>query len=88
MCFFTSNEKILPNKTYTFLITLDRDLGDLMMLRLLWEPPTLWKNMWSRVQTLIPWVDREKKPLLTVGRISIKAGETQERYSPEQREFM
>uniref|UniRef100_A0A3P8WTR6 Hepatic triacylglycerol lipase n=1 Tax=Cynoglossus semilaevis TaxID=244447 RepID=A0A3P8WTR6_CYNSE len=75
------NEKILPNKTYTFLITLDRDLGDLMMLRLLWEPPTLWKNMWSRVQTLIPWVDREKKPLLTVGRISIKAGETQERTS-------
>ncbi|XP_071344484.1 hepatic triacylglycerol lipase isoform X1 [Trachinotus anak] len=74
-------EKISGNKTYTFLITLDRDLGDLMLLKLHWEGPTLWRNVWNQVQTIIPWGGRERKPLMTVGKISIKAGETQERTS-------
>ncbi|XP_037652178.1 hepatic triacylglycerol lipase isoform X2 [Sebastes umbrosus] len=69
------------NKTYTFLITLDRDLGDLMLLRLHWEGPALWKNVWNRVHNIIPWGGQRRNPLLTVGRISIKAGETQERTS-------
>nr|XP_019966531.1 PREDICTED: uncharacterized protein LOC109645381 [Paralichthys olivaceus] len=73
------NEKISGNKTYTFLITLDRDLGDLMLLRLHWERPALWKNVWSRMQTIMPWGGREGKPLLTVKKISIKSGETQKR---------
>ncbi|XP_058485226.1 hepatic triacylglycerol lipase [Solea solea] len=72
-------EKILANRTHTFLITLDRDLGDLMLLRFHWEQEALWKNMWTRMQTLMSWSYR--KPLLTVGKISIKAGETQERTS-------
>ncbi|XP_029353650.1 hepatic triacylglycerol lipase [Echeneis naucrates] len=72
-------ENISGNKTYTFLITQDRDLGDLMMLKLRWEDPALWKNVWNKVQTIIPWGSRRRKPRLTVGKISVKTGETQAR---------
>ncbi|KAK9542746.1 hypothetical protein VZT92_000582 [Zoarces viviparus] len=72
---------ISGNKTHTFLIALDRDLGDLMFLKLHWEGSALWKNMWNRVQNVIAWGGRERKPLLTVGKISVKAGDTQERTS-------
>ncbi|XP_061599556.1 hepatic triacylglycerol lipase [Cololabis saira] len=78
---FTINENILGNKTFTFLITLDKDLGELMMLELHWEGSALWRNMWNRVQTMILWGNQERNPQLTLGKISVKAGETQERTS-------
>lgn len=52
-----------------------------MLLKLRWEVAALWKNMWKRVKTMIPWGEPERQALLTLGKISIKAGETQERYS-------
>lgn len=51
-----------------------------MLLKLRWEGSALWKNVWKRVQTIIPWGGPQRKPVLTVGKISVKAGETQERY--------
>ncbi|XP_072236640.1 hepatic triacylglycerol lipase isoform X1 [Leuresthes tenuis] len=77
----TINENISGNTTVTFLITLDKDLGDLMLLKLHWEGPALWKNMWNRVQTIIPWGGEGRKPRLTLGSVTVKAGETQERTS-------
>lgn len=50
-----------------------------MFLKLRWEGAALWKSMWKRVKTMIPWGGPERQAL-TVGKISIKAGETQERY--------
>lgn len=79
--FKSSTEPISGNTSLTFLITLDKDLGDLMFLKLRWEGAALWKNVWKRVQTMIPWGGAERQAQLTVGKISIKAGETQERYS-------
>ncbi|XP_062328063.1 hepatic triacylglycerol lipase isoform X1 [Osmerus eperlanus] len=72
-------EEISGNKTYTFLITLDQDIGDLMMLKFRWDGTALWKNVWSKMQTIMPWGGGGKGPQLTVGRISVKDGETQER---------
>ncbi|XP_054466797.1 hepatic triacylglycerol lipase [Anoplopoma fimbria] len=77
----TVTENMSGNRTHTFLITLDRDLGDLMLLKLHWEGSALWKNMWNRVKNVIPWGGQGTKPLLTVGKISVKAGETQKRTS-------
>lgn len=77
----TFTEDVTGNKTSTILITLDKDLGDLMLLKLHWEGPALWKNVWNRVQTIIPWGGQGRNPLLTVGKISVKAGETQDRTS-------
>ncbi|KAM4630824.1 hepatic triacylglycerol lipase isoform 2-T2 [Polymixia lowei] len=74
-------EEMSGNKTYTFLVTLDTDIGDVMMLKFYWEGLALWRNMWGRMRTIIPWGSRWTKPQLTVGRISVKAGETQERTS-------
>lgn len=71
-----STEKIAGNKTFTFLITLDRDLGDLMLLTLYWERSGL-HNMWKRVTSFFPFGGPREQ--LTVGKISVKAGETQQR---------
>ncbi|XP_059208232.1 hepatic triacylglycerol lipase [Centropristis striata] len=77
----TVSEQIHGNQTLSFLITLDRDLGDLMLLRINWHGSVLWKNVWNRVQNIVPWGGRAKKPQLRVGKISVKAGDTQERTS-------
>lgn len=74
-----SAEPISGKASLTFLITLDRDLGELMLLKLRWEGEGLWNNVWNRVKNMIPWGGAENRLLLTVGKISIKAGETQER---------
>uniref|UniRef100_A0A672Q2H5 Hepatic triacylglycerol lipase n=1 Tax=Sinocyclocheilus grahami TaxID=75366 RepID=A0A672Q2H5_SINGR len=60
-------EEISGNKTFTFLITLDTDIGDLMIMRFTWEGS----------QTMIPWAKSSRGPQLTVGKITVKAGETQ-----------
>uniref|UniRef100_A0A8C7PIP2 triacylglycerol lipase n=1 Tax=Oncorhynchus mykiss TaxID=8022 RepID=A0A8C7PIP2_ONCMY len=71
-------EEISGNKTYTFLITLDSDVGDLMMLKFRWEGSVV-NNMWSKMQTFNPWSSGGMRTKLTVGKICVKAGETQNR---------
>ncbi|CAN9507061.1 unnamed protein product [Ophioblennius macclurei] len=78
---FTFPESITGNASFTFLITLEKDLGELMLLRMRWEGSALWKNVWNRVQNMIPWGGQEKKPQLSVGKVSFKDGETQQRTS-------
>ncbi|XP_059927247.1 hepatic triacylglycerol lipase [Gadus macrocephalus] len=74
-------EEVSGNRTYAFLITLERDIGDLMMLRVQWQSTALWKSVWTRMHTILPWGNMAAPPQLSVGRISVKVGETQKRTS-------
>uniref|UniRef100_A0A4W3KAI6 Hepatic triacylglycerol lipase n=1 Tax=Callorhinchus milii TaxID=7868 RepID=A0A4W3KAI6_CALMI len=70
-------ESITPNKTYTFLIYTDINIGDLMMLKFKWENSAAWTNLWNTVKTYFPWRQGDINPELIVRKIRVKAGETQ-----------
>lgn len=72
-------ESITGNKTYSFLITLDNDIGDIIMIKFKWELPPLWGNIWDTFQTIIPWTKGTRRPGLIVKEIRVKAGETQQK---------
>ncbi|XP_055517195.1 hepatic triacylglycerol lipase [Leucoraja erinacea] len=70
-------ESIKTNKTYSFLIYTDVNIGDLMMLKFKWENSVAWANLLRTVQTYFPWGQNNINPELIVRRIRVKAGETQ-----------
>ncbi|XP_075016323.1 hepatic triacylglycerol lipase [Calonectris borealis] len=72
-------EGINGNKTYSFLITLDTDIGELIMIKFKWEGTAVWENIWDTVQTIIPWTKGTRRPGLIVKTIRVKAGETQQK---------
>nr|XP_014345554.1 PREDICTED: hepatic triacylglycerol lipase isoform X2 [Latimeria chalumnae] len=72
-------ESITGNKTYSFLITIDTNIGDLMMIKFKWEGLVAWANIWDTVQTIIPWGKQRTGPELILRKIRVKAGETQEK---------
>ncbi|XP_066184637.1 hepatic triacylglycerol lipase [Sylvia atricapilla] len=74
-------EGITGNQTYSFLITLDTDIGDLIMIKLKWEGTPVWENIWDTFQTIIPWTKGTRRPGLIVKAIRVKAGETQQKYT-------
>lgn len=73
------DEEITSNKTYSFLITLDVDIGELIMIKFKWENGAVWTNVWNTVQTIIPWSQAPLYSGLVVKTIKVKAGETQQR---------
>uniref|UniRef100_A0A8P0NZS9 Hepatic triacylglycerol lipase n=1 Tax=Canis lupus familiaris TaxID=9615 RepID=A0A8P0NZS9_CANLF len=75
----TLDEEITSNKTYSFLITLDLDIGELVMIKFKWENGSVWTNVWNTVQTIIPWSRGPLYSGLVVNTIKVKAGETQQR---------
>ncbi|KAM5172648.1 LOW QUALITY PROTEIN: hepatic triacylglycerol lipase [Mantella aurantiaca] len=70
----TIPEGIKESRTYSFLITLDDDIGDLMVIRLKWDGINNIKNLLYTLQTKIV-----NLPGLLVKKIRVTAGETQER---------
>uniref|UniRef100_A0A8D2CSV9 Hepatic triacylglycerol lipase n=1 Tax=Sciurus vulgaris TaxID=55149 RepID=A0A8D2CSV9_SCIVU len=75
----TLGEGIISNKTYSFLITLDLDIGELIMIKFKWENSAVWANVWNTVQTIIPWGTEPRYSGLVLKTIRVKAGETQQR---------
>ncbi|XP_068000051.1 hepatic triacylglycerol lipase isoform X2 [Melanerpes formicivorus] len=72
-------EGISGNKTYSFLVTLDNDIGELIMIKFKWEGTAVWENIWDTFQTIIPWTKGTHRPGLIVKTIRVKAGETQQK---------
>nr|XP_006211037.1 hepatic triacylglycerol lipase isoform X2 [Vicugna pacos]XP_031528589.1 hepatic triacylglycerol lipase isoform X2 [Vicugna pacos] len=77
---------ITSNKTYSFLITLDLDIGELIMIKFKWENYQVWANVWNVVQSFIPWgrgtFHEKEEPVysgLALKSIRVKAGESQQR---------
>lgn len=77
----TLGEGITSNKTYSFLITLDSDIGELVMIKFKRENSAVWANVWNTVQTIIPWGSGPLYSGLVLKEIRVKAGETQKRMS-------
>ncbi|XP_038606363.1 hepatic triacylglycerol lipase [Tachyglossus aculeatus] len=75
----TPAEGISGNKTCSFLVPLQWDVGELTTLQLRWEDPVPWAGIWDAVQALVSWAPGSPHPLLTAKTIRIKAGETQQK---------
>lgn len=49
------------------------------MIKFKWEGTAVWKNIWDKFQTIIPWTKGTRRPGLIVKTIRVKAGETQQK---------
>ncbi|XP_072421119.1 hepatic triacylglycerol lipase [Chiloscyllium punctatum] len=70
-------ESITTNKTYSFLIHTDVNIGDLIMLKFKWETSVPWINLWETVQAYFPWRQNYLNSELVIRKVYVKAGETQ-----------
>ncbi|XP_004629017.2 hepatic triacylglycerol lipase [Octodon degus] len=79
----TLSEEIASNKTYSFLVTLELDVGELVLVKLKWERSAVWTSVWNTVQAIVPWGGHSRSSGLGLGlalqTIRVKAGETQQR---------
>ncbi|XP_036400228.1 hepatic triacylglycerol lipase [Megalops cyprinoides] len=75
----TFTEGLSGNRTHSFLLSLDTDIGELMVLRLYWQGKAALANVWNKMQTIMPWGSERKRQELTLGRIRIKTGDTQKK---------
>uniref|UniRef100_UPI0037E8D38C lipoprotein lipase n=1 Tax=Semicossyphus pulcher TaxID=241346 RepID=UPI0037E8D38C len=72
-------DKIATNKTHSFLLATEKDIGDLLMLKFKWEDTNSWSasNMFKMVSSL--WSGDSDNTDVKVHKIRIRAGETQKK---------
>ncbi|XP_062888778.1 lipoprotein lipase-like isoform X5 [Mobula hypostoma] len=79
-------ERFSPNKTHSFLVITEVDIGDLLLIKFRWESSLTWNSLWKRMKNSIYWY---KLPLWStsihsdsnfqIHRIRVKSGETQKK---------
>ncbi|XP_078280435.1 lipoprotein lipase-like isoform X1 [Rhinoraja longicauda] len=79
-------DKFSPNKTHSFLVVTEVDIGDLLLIKFRWESSLTWNSLWKRMKNLSSWY---KLPLwstsissdsdIQLRRIRVKSGETQKK---------
>ncbi|XP_051975390.1 hepatic triacylglycerol lipase [Xyrauchen texanus] len=66
-------------KSFTSLITVDTDVGHLTSITLVWRGELVWSSWLRRVRNIMSWTGPDHSLELSVWRIRIKSGETQEK---------
>lgn len=79
--FSSHDDTVGLNLTNTFLVFTEKDIGDLLKIRLSWEGESeSWNSVWKNIKkTFWAWNTKPPKPVLEVRRIRVKAGETQKK---------
>lgn len=76
---FGRKEKIMANKTHSFLLVTEKDVGDLLMLKFKWEETNLWSSS-SMLKMVSSWWGGDSDGTdMQVRRIRIRSGETQQK---------
>uniref|UniRef100_A0A3Q4G3H3 triacylglycerol lipase n=1 Tax=Neolamprologus brichardi TaxID=32507 RepID=A0A3Q4G3H3_NEOBR len=72
-------EKILTNKTHSFLLVTEKDIGDLLMLKFKWEETNGWSASSMLKMVSSWWSGSSDGANVAVHKIRIRAGETQQK---------
>ncbi|XP_056275837.1 endothelial lipase [Pseudoliparis swirei] len=77
------DETVGLNLTNTFLVFTEKEIGDLLKIRLSWEGNSeSWNSVWKSIKkNFWTWNAKPPKPILAVRRIRVKAGETQKKFT-------
>ncbi|XP_013766585.1 lipoprotein lipase [Pundamilia nyererei] len=72
-------EKIVTNKTHSFLLVTEKDIGDLLMLKFKWEETNVWSASSMLKMVSSWWSGSSDGANVAVHKIRIRAGETQQK---------
>lgn len=76
---FVRKEKITANKTHSFLLVTEKDVGDLLMLKFKWEETNRWSSS-SMLKMVSSWWGSDPDGAdVQVHKIRVRAGETQQK---------
>ncbi|XP_026856750.2 hepatic triacylglycerol lipase [Electrophorus electricus] len=75
----TLSQEHAENKTYSALAAVGLDMGDLQAVRLHWEGEAAWTSWWRRVSSIMSGGSRRHDTELSMWRIRLKSGESQEK---------
>ncbi|KAI1891786.1 hypothetical protein AGOR_G00147340 [Albula goreensis] len=73
-------DKIATNKTHSFLLVTEKDIGELLMMKFKWEEPSSWSSS-SLLQMVSSWWSGDSSATsgVEVHKIRVKVGETQKK---------
>ncbi|CAB1314065.1 unnamed protein product [Coregonus sp. 'balchen'] len=75
----TLKEKIMTNKTHSFLLVAEKDIGHLLMVKFKWEESTSWSASSMLKMVSSWWSDDYADSEVEVHKIRIRVGETQKK---------
>lgn len=72
-------EKIAANRTHSFLLVTEEDVGDLLMLNFKWEEANSWSSSGMMKMVSSWWGGGSDSADVQVRKIRVRAGETQQK---------